>query len=304
MMKKKAKKRPLTGLVFQVVIRFFSCFSLKLVHRFGFVIGWCLWLLPNPLKRISTENINSAYPDYLPVQRKRLIRDSLIELGKGLCELGPLWCWPRQKLLPLVDDNGWQHAIGNALKQGRGVIILSPHLGAWELMGWYGSIFYPLTSLYRPPRVRSIADFMRQARQRDGARLVPTDVSGIKALFKALKKNETIGILPDQDPGKGGGVVAPFFNHPANTITLIPKLIQKTGAPVFFTFAERLAGGTGYKIHVVEAGQGLAAENELDAATALNQQIEQCVKLAPAQYLWSYGRYRKVKKHLRGQQQQ
>lgn len=194
--------------------------------------------------------------------------------------------------------------IREALLRGKGVIVLSPHLGSWELMGWYWSLHFPVTGLYRPPRVRSMDDFMRQVREREGASLVPTDVSGIKALFKALKNNEVVGILPDQDPGKRGGVLAPFFNHPANTITLISKLIQKTGAPVFFTFAERLPKGEGFRIHVIEAGKGLGASDETEAATSLNQQIEQCVQLLPAEYLWSYGRYRKVKKHLRRQQPQ
>ncbi|MBW6510032.1 MAG: hypothetical protein K0A94_10880 [Desulfuromonadales bacterium] len=301
---KKPKSRPVVGFLFRAIIQFLSRFSLGWAHLYGIIIGWCLWLLPNPLKRITRENIRYAYPDYLPGQRHRLIRTSLIDLGKGFCELGPLWCWPREKLLPLVQDDGGVDTIKQALKRGRGVIVLSPHLGAWELMGWYWSIHFPITSLYRPPRVRSMADFMRQVREREGANLVPTEVSGIKALFKALKNNEVVGVLPDQDPGKKGGVLAPFFNHPANTMTLISKLIRKTGAPVFFTFAERLPKGAGYKIHVIEAGQGLDTSDEQEAARILNQQIEQCVQLVPAQYLWSYGRYRKVKQHLRRQQRQ
>jgi KDO2-lipid IV(A) lauroyltransferase len=303
-MKKKGKKRPLVGLLFRAVIRLLSIFPLRWTHRLGVVVGWCLWLVPNPLKKISTANISRAYPGYLPEQHNRLLRHSLIELGKGFCELGPLWYWPREKLLSLTQDQGGSVLLKEALTQGRGVIVLSPHLGAWELMGLYCSIFFPITSLYRPPRVSSMADFMRQVREREGAILVPTDVSGIKALFRALKNNEMVGILPDQDPGKRGGVLAPFFNYPANTMTLLAKLIKKTGAPVLFTFAERLPKGAGFKVHVIEAGEGLDAANELEAATALNQQIEQCVNLVPAQYLWSYGRYRKVKKYLRRQQKQ
>jgi KDO2-lipid IV(A) lauroyltransferase len=301
---KKSKNRPVVGFLFRVVIQFLSRFSLGWTHRFGVVVGGLLLLTTNSLKRISTENINSAYLDCSLAERHRLVKSSLIELGKGFCELGPLWCWPCEKLLPLVHDDGGADALKQALKRGRGVIVLSPHLGAWELMGWYWSLHFPITSLYRPPRVRSMADFMRQVREREGAQLVPTDVSGIKALFRALKNNEVVGILPDQDPGKRGGVLAPFFNHPANTITLISKLIQKTGAPVFFTFAERLPKGAGFKIHVIEAGKGLDASDEQEAARILNQQIEQCIQFMPTQYLWSYGRYRRVKKHLKRQQLQ
>ena len=302
-MKKKGKKRPLVGFMFRMIIRGLSCFSLKWAHLFGDGIGWCLWLLPNSLQKITRENICSAYPDYSPGQRNRLIRASLVELGKGFCELGPLWLWPRDKMLPLVKDEGGADMIKEALLRGKGVIVLSPHLGAWELMGWYWSINFPITSLYRPPRVRSMAAFMRQVREREGATLVPTDVSGIKALFRALKNNEMVGILPDQDPGKKGGVLVPFFNHPANTMTLVSKLIEKTDAPVFFTFAERLPQGKGFRIHVLEAQDGIVNSSDPVAAAAeLNRQIEACVKLLPEQYLWSYGRYRKTKKYQRLQQ--
>jgi KDO2-lipid IV(A) lauroyltransferase len=303
-MKKKSKQRPVVGVLFQAAMHFFSWLPLKWSHRCGVLLGELLWLIPNPLKNISSENITIAFPQMSVQQRKQLLKESLKELGKSFCELGPLWCWPREKLLPLVHDDGGVDTISEALERGRGVIVLSPHLGAWELIGWYWSLHFPITSLYRPPRVRSMADFMRKAREREGANLVPTDVSGIKALFRALKNNEVVGILPDQDPGKRGGVLVPFFSHPANTITLISKLIQKTAAPVFFTFAERLPHGAGFKIHVIEAGKGLDASDEQEAAGILNQQIEQCVQLVPVQYLWSYGRYRKVKKHLKRQQLQ
>lgn len=296
-MKKKAKTRPLVGFLFRTIVRFFSCFSLKWSHRFGIALGWCVWRVPNQLKQISSDNINHAYLEKSDNERQGLIRASLIELGKGFCELGPLWCWPREKLLPLVQDDGGVDTIRKALLLRKGVIVLSPHLGAWEMMGWYWSIHFPITSLYRPPRNVSMADFMRQVREREGATLVPTDVIGIKTLFRALKNNEIVGILPDQDPGNRGGVPAQFFHHPANTMTLIARLIQKTGAPVFYTFAERLPQGVGYRIHVIEAESGLADTDEFSAATALNRQVEHCVQRAPAQYLWSYKRYKKIKKY-------
>lgn len=301
-MKKKGKQRPLVGVLFQAVIHFFSWFPLKWAHRCGVLLGTLLWLIPNSLKTISSENIAIAFPDSSADEQGRLLKASLKELGKGFCELGPLWCWPREKLLPLIQDDGGVDEIRTALDQNKGIIVLSPHLGAWELTGWYWSVLFPMTSLYRPPRTGSMSVFMREVREREGAKLVPTDVSGIKALIKALKNNEMVGILPDQDPGKRGGVLAPFFNHPANTMTLVSKLVQKTTAPVFYTFAERLPDGAGFKIHVIEGQTSLADLDVVSAAAALNHDVETCVRKLPEQYLWSYGRYRKTKKYLRRRQ--
>src|SRR6056297_284837 len=116
-MKKKGKKHPLVGILFRSVIQFLSRFSLGWTYRFGVVIGWGLWLIPNSLKQLSSENINRAYPSCSLAQRRLLLRNSLIELGKGFCELRPLWCWSRKKLLPLVRDKGGVGLINEALER-------------------------------------------------------------------------------------------------------------------------------------------------------------------------------------------
>lgn len=293
-MKQSDDRKPIVGALFRGVIRLLSWLPLRYAQAIGAGLGWLLWRVPNSVKRISEKNIALAFADQSAEQQAQLVKASLIELGKTATELGPLWCWSKQRLLPLVKEVRGAELIELALAQGRGVIVLSPHLGAWEMMGWYWSVQYPITSLYRPPRIGSIENFMRQVRERGGATLVPTDMSGVKALRKALKNNEIVGILPDQDPGKSGGVVAPFFGHPANTMLLVAKLAQKAQCPVFYTFAERLPAGAGYRIHVIEASAQLASTDDVQAASALNQGVETCARINPAQYQWSYKRYKNL----------
>lgn len=297
-MKQSDEQHPIQGALFRSLIRLFSWFSLSNQHRIGAGIGWLLWKTNNSAKRVSAKNIAIAFPHLSAQEQQDLVKQSLIETGKTLVELGAIWCWPQAKKLALIKGVEGADKLAQAVSLGKGVMVLSPHVGCWEIIGHYLAEHYPTSILYRPPRIGSLDVFMRQARESSGVKLQPTDMSGVKGLRKALKDGEVVGILPDQDPGRSGGVVAPFFTHPANTMILVSKLAQKSQCPLFYIVAERLDKGEGYIIHLLDAPAGLDSTDELIAASALNQGVENCVRLIPAQYQWSYKRYKNLPKAL------
>lgn len=265
---------------------------LRVNHLYGSLAGRVLAWTDNEAKRVSAANLRIAFPELDDAERDRLLKKSLRELGKTVTELGPVWSWRQQSLLRLVRQIEGQEVVDEALQAGKGVIILAPHAGSWELMGLYLSIEYGITSLYRPPRLGSIESFTRKVRERFGAKLVPTNVTGVRALRRALADNKMIGILPDQDPGESGGVQAPFFGFGARTMLLVSKLAAKAKSPVIFAVAERLGKGQGFKVRFVQASAEVASTDEFEAASALNQGIENIVRMNPAQYQWSYKRYK------------
>lgn len=285
-------KQDWRGRLFIGLLRFFAWWPLHVNHAMGAAIGYLLWWLPNSPKRISAINLKIAFPDVSETEHRALLKQSLIELGKTTTELGPLWLWSNQKVLNLIQEVEGEELVQAAFDKGKGVIVLSPHIGAWEAMGFYWSSKYPITSLYRPPNLPSIETFMREVRERGSAKLVPTDLSGVKALRKALNQNEMVGILPDQDPGKSGGVYAPFFGHPARTMVLVSRLAAKAQCDVLFTFAERLPKGRGYRLNILPAEAAVADRDEQTAAEALNRGVEVCARRVPAQYQWNYKRYK------------
>jgi KDO2-lipid IV(A) lauroyltransferase len=175
--------------------------------------------------------------------------------------------------------------------EGRGVIVLSPHLGAWELAGLYLSTLGPTTTLYRTQPVGDA--LVRQARGRGGAELVPTDQHGIRRLLQALRRGGYLGILPDQEPkADRGSVFAPFFGVPAFTMLLVNRLARRTGAPVVFLFAERLPKAKGFHLHCIAAPEGIDSEDDVVAATALNLGVQRSIEVCPEQYVWAYKRFR------------
>jgi KDO2-lipid IV(A) lauroyltransferase len=178
-----------------------------------------------------------------------------------------------------------------ALQSGRGVIIAAPHLGCWELLNYWLSARTRIAILYAPPRNLAWEALLIRARGDLQPEQVRADGAGVRALYKRIAAGGVVGILPDQQPKRGEGQFAPFFGLDANTMVLLPRIAQRTGATVLFAFAERLPRGTGFRIRILPATDGIADTDLRLACTALNRGVEQCVELAFAQYQWTYKRW-------------
>jgi KDO2-lipid IV(A) lauroyltransferase len=269
-----------------------SWLPLPLVHRLGNVLGHSLMFFSNDLRNTARTNIQRCFPEWTYEKQQRLVLRCLQETVKAILETGALWLWPMQKVMPLVSEVSGEEVLKQAMAKGKGVILAIPHLGAWEMVGLYGSSHWPMTSLFRPPRQPALNDIMRKGRERAGAKLVPTDAGGIRALYKALGRGELIAILPDQDPDRASGVFAPFFGIQANTMTLLSRLAAKSGATVLMAYAERLPNGEGYHLHFEETEAALADNDAKVAAEHLNRAVEQCALRLPEQYQWGYKRFK------------
>ena len=273
------------------LLRLTAWLPLNATHSLGALIGRLTILIPNQLQRVARRNIALCFPELSDGARRQLLHDYLIANGQLLCETGIFWLGAKQRLAQLVIDVTGEERIRQGLAKGKGVILVSPHLGNWEVAGLHWSARYPITSLYRPPRMQALDSLMRQARQRHGAHLAPTNAQGVRALYQALGRNELIGILPDQDPREPNGAFAPFFGLPANTMTLLSRLAQKTGAAVVFTYAERLPRSAGFRLRCMPSPATLASTDLTASITALNAMVEHCARATPDQYQWGYKRF-------------
>ena len=262
------------------------------LYRLGGAAGRALYRCGSGERRATRTNLEACLPEWTPEQRDELARESLIETGRTFAEFGALWCWPGARVLSLVVETRGLELFERALAERRGVILLTPHLGAWELAGLYFSSLAPLTAMYKRPPVVEIESFYNAARGRLGAKLAPNDAGGVTMVMRALRNREVIGILPDQDPGRGSGVFAPWFGVPANTTTLVAKLAAKSGAPVLLVWCERLPQARGFRVHVRAPERTIGLEDPVAGTLALNLELEALIRSAPTQYLWSYKRFR------------
>jgi KDO2-lipid IV(A) lauroyltransferase len=275
-------------------VRLAALIPLSVLQRLGWSLGHLFVLWPNKQRRNALINIRLCQPSLTPEEQVTLRDRTLREFGRTYLEIAYLWLRPVEEVLSLVTEvRGGElldRSAGNGA--GRGVIVLSPHLGAWELAGLYLAAQGPTTIFYKPQRL--LDGLIREARGRSGATLAPTSPRGVRLLVQALERGEYAGILPDQEPkGESGSVFAPFFGVPAFTMLLVSRLARRTGARVIFMFAQRLAPGRGFCMHCIAAPDGVDSDDDLIAATALNRGVEQCVAICPEQYVWPYKRFRR-----------
>lgn len=273
------------------LLRLLAKLPLPVTHSIGVILGWLLILIPNRNYRIARRNLELCLPEMSGYHRKKLLKKNMIETGKAIMEKGALMCWKHENVLALVQDVVGLEYLEEAHNSDSGTILAIPHLGDWEMIGLYCSDQYPMTSLYRPLR-GPLDNFIKTGRERLGAHLVPTEGKGLRALYSALDKGELVAILPDQNPGAGKGIYAPFFGIAANTMVLLSRLASKTRATVLYAYAERLPHGKGFRLHFSPTPDDIHNQDISVSVTALNSGLEQCIRTFPEQYWWSYPRFR------------
>lgn len=270
-------------------LRLLSWWPLPLLHAGGTLLGLLAWLLPNSARHTACVNVELCFPDWSRKRKQSLVRCSLRESAKTLLELGPLWYRPPAQLLQLIRRVEGADLVDSAIDSGRGLVIIAPHLGAWELLQIWVARRTKLHALYRPPRQTDLEELIVRARSRSGACFWPAKPGGVRALLKALHAGHAIGILPDQQP-RGEGVFAPFFGVPAKTMTLVGRLAARGQAPLVLGWAERLSLGRGYCLHWYALDENLRSPDPTHAL-ALNRAIEAVVRQYPCQYQWGYRRF-------------
>lgn len=280
----------------KLILRAFSFLPLSWVHNIATKIGRILLYFPQlRLINVMRINLQLCYPQ---LDQKELLKHSIIETCKTFTELGALWLWSSDRTLTLIQQVTGEYHLQQALQHKKGVILLTPHFGAWELAGLYASAHYRMTALYRPPKLSGLQAFILAARQRAGGRYVAIDQVGIRALYQTLKQGNVVGILPDQVPAQvSAGQFAPFFGIMANTMTLVSRLQRKTEARVIFTYAVRLPQGQGFHLYFLPAPNAIYASDPIESVQALNQGVEQCIQSCPTQYQWSYKRFKQRLAH-------
>ena len=288
---KRARHQIRTPLI-RLLFGMFTRIPLAVSHKIGAFIGWCLWIFNGSMRAVSEHNVRQCLPEYSEDKQQRLVKKSLIETGKTMFEVPFLWAGDKTKFShALKRVEGFEY-VEQALSKGKGLILFTPHLGAWETAGLFFSQQFPMVTMYRPSHVEGVDDLIQAGRTRFGTRLVATDLKGIKQLYQALKAGEVLGMLPDQDPGRNGGEFAPFFGINANTMTLANRILNKSGAAAVFCFAKRLPQGKGYEIKIYPAPDAMASNDVYEGIAAMNVALERVIRECPEQYQWSYKRFK------------
>ena len=201
-----------------------------------------------------------------------------------------LWIWKNsQKAVKLVEIQNWD-VVESAINEGRGLVMLTPHLGGFEVIPRVLAQHFPATVLYRPPRQAWLNEVVEAERAYPNMEFVPTNLNGVRQMTRALMRGEAIGILPDQVPNGKEGVWVPFFGRPAYTTPLPARLANRNKTPVVMFTAKRKNLGQGWLMQATRLAP--FSEDANLAATEMNQAIEHAILKAPEQFIWAYNRYK------------
>lgn len=274
-------------------LRLFALLPWRAVQAVGAAIGWLMWKLPNRSREVTRINLAGCFAHLPADKRERLVGESLRDIGKTLTESACAWIWPANKTLGLIKQVEGMQVLQDALASGKGVVLISSHLGNWEVLLQYVCSLCKPIILYRPIKLKAVDELLVKQRVQLGNSLAPSTKEGILSLIKQVRKGGVAGIAADPEPSLSSGVFVPFFGVPALTSKFVPSLVKDRKAEAVFMHALRLDDGSGYRVVIEAAPDALYGDDIEAAVAALNQGIEKQVRQAPSQYMWNMKRFKK-----------
>lgn len=250
-------------------------------------IGRLLFYLGRRRRRIVQINLKLCFPAQSAEQQARLVREYADSVGMGLMECLMAWWWSERRLRPWCEVVGTEH-LRAALKQGRGVILFTPHMVSIELCGRLLSPHAPVMPVYRQHEHPLLEHLIRTRRETYVEATLPRHRP--RLALQMLARNKAVWLSPDQDYAGKYHVFTSFFGIPAATNPTVSRFARLSGAPVLPCVTLRQPAG-GYRLVIEPALTGFPQQPEQDSQR-LQALIERWVRVAPAQYYWMHRRFK------------
>lgn len=261
------------------------------------ILGTAWYVLDTDHRRTAEANIQLALGGS-DEEARRIARENFRHLTQVFTEFPRMVRISRENFRRYVEAQGVEHLV-RSLERGRGVLILTGHLGNWEWMAYAAPYFLParLHMVARPLRPTFLNRWVTRLRERSGNRVIAKQHALLHAL-KALKKNEMVGFLLDQNAGKKTGIWAPFFGVDVLTHKTLAHIALRTGAPVHPVFNHRMADGR-YHIDIgpeIPPPRNGSLDEKVAAMTAaFNHILEDQIRKFPDQWYWVHRRFRRFR---------
>lgn len=284
------------GALIAAALRVMALLPLVVGQAIGRFVGACIYYLDTRAAKVTRTNIALCMPDLSRQASRQLARDSLSHTGQMLMESPAAWLGSIERVSGWIREVRNEALLNDALASRRGVVVVVPHIGNWELINAYFASRSPelgdlmRAGLYAPPFKAYMKEIMAEIRGRFGNEMVPTTTKGLAKIYRCLEGGGLTVILPDQVPLHGD--FAPFFGIDCLTDRLVPRLVMRTHAAVVCCVIERLPRGRGFRIHFVEPHPDIYVDDLATSLKGLNESVERCVHVAPAQYQWEYKRFK------------
>ncbi|EIK55100.1 lipid A biosynthesis lauroyl acyltransferase [Stutzerimonas stutzeri TS44] len=283
----------LKGALVVGALRLVAALPWPAVQALGASIGWLMWKLPNRSREVARINLGKCFPDLDAQAVDRLLGKSLKGIGKTFAESACAWIWPAHKTLGLIKKVEGLEVLEQALASGKGVVGITSHLGNWEVLNHFYCAQCKPIIFYRPPKLKAVDDLLQQQRVQLGNRVAPSTREGILSVIKEVRRGGSVGIPADPEPSEGSGLFVPFLAIQALTSKFVPGMLAGGKAVGVFLHAVRLEDGSGFKVILEAAPEGMYSEDVETAVAAMSATIEKYVRAYPNQYMWTMKRFKK-----------
>lgn len=251
-------------------------------------LGILIRHLPLAYVRIAERNIELCLPQLSRLERSRLVDRHCKSLGMALCETATTWWSSDSRVNRHAEIRGLEH-LNAALAEGRGAILIGGHFTTIEIATRILSTVVPMNAVYRPTKNSLLSHIMHRSFCRHGN---PIRHDDIRAMIRALKRNETVWYAPDQSYRNKGAAMVDFFGIPAATTTATSRLARISGAKVLTYFPERLPGCGGYRVVIGPAFDDFPSDDAVRDAERFNELLQAQILRIPEQYLWMHRRFK------------
>lgn len=247
-------------------------------------------------QRILHENLAAAFPERSPVEIRGIARACVASFGAAVCEFLESPRFSLEELLSRVTIEGAEN-VASARARGKGVFLLSAHFGSWELGAIRAGLMgEPISPVVRPLDNPLLEDELARRRTRFGNRLIAKR-DAAREILRAMRANETVAILMDQNVIAEEAIFVPFFGRPAATNPSLALLQLKTGAAVVPAFTWPLGGGRyclkfGTPILPEEFADPDRAERVRKATARYMEVTEAAVRALPSAWMWMHDRWK------------
>ncbi len=279
----------------KLLLLFLASFPFPLLRIMAKGISFLSWHGQTFIRKVIYTNINLCFPQLNPDEKKRLAQMATLEIIRTGMEMPRIWLHAMEDDPALSGGVQGQELIDEALSHGKGLIMIGPHLGQWEYFILQMASLYPCTVMSNnaddivPARIN---EFIQKGRMKNGATMVEAQ-QGVKVLVEALKCSKIVMIAPDQIPANTNAYIfADFFGQSTPTMTLVSRLAKATDARLLCGFSRRLDSGQ-YQLVIRPVDPGMYSRDLTESVSAMNKSVENLILEAPAQYLWTYRRFRR-----------
>jgi len=283
------------------LITFIAGLPYKYIESMGMVLGMLMYFVDVPHRRIVRRNLQFIYPEWTSDHIKETSAHIFQNIGITIAEICQITCFSQDDILQKVKLKGEEHLL-NAIKRNKGVILISAHIGNWEMIAPFLSAHFgsQASMVGRQLRVSIVHRFILRLRTRFGATVIDKE-DGMPKMMRAVRQGKILGIMLDQGTKSKMGVKLNFFNRAVTATPAVALLAIRCKSPVIPIFCIREADGR--LTIIVESPLNLKRTKDLRFDINTNTQImmdaiEKAIRVYPEQWFWVHKRWKKYYPHL------